>query len=140
MNPTELLCQIDAVGGVLTATPDDRWNFCSVPTEFYELLKEHKPALIALLIERAKPRPSNLLISSERLKAANERYLQEQAAKAAPAPSAPGVIYGPRTPEQWEKRANQSWQWDSNLSTAETGDAARRTRSRDRRCRARRRG
>ncbi len=110
MNPTELLCQIDAVGGVLTATPDGQLKFCSVPTEFYELLKEHKPALIALLIERAKPRPSNLLISSERLKAANERYLQEQAAKAAPAPSAPGVIYQPRTPEQWEKRANQSWQ------------------------------
>ena len=69
-----------------------------VPLDFHVAVQEHADALIALLLERAKPRPSNLLISSERLKAANERYLQEQAAKAAPAPAAlSGFVYRPRT-------------------------------------------
>jgi hypothetical protein len=108
MTPAELLLVIENSGGHLESF-DGRLRAVHVLPEFHVAVREHADALIALLFERAKPRPSGLLISPERLKAANERYLQELAQKVAPAPAS-GFVYRPRTVEQWQKRIDQSWQ------------------------------
>jgi hypothetical protein len=51
------------------------------------------------------------LIPAKELREAHERYLQEQAAKSAPAPAA--LAYQPRSVQQWERRIHQSYKSNS---------------------------
>ncbi len=99
----ELLLLIESSGGHLEIA-DGRLRAVHVLPEFYAAVLEHRDALIALLLERAKPYPANLLISPEKLAAAAARV----AAKVAPPPPAPapGYVYVPRTREQ---RMDQDW-------------------------------
>jgi hypothetical protein len=54
------------------------------------------------------------LFTEAELAAMAARYAQRQVKQQAPTPPPPtpppGFVYQPRTPEQWEKRINQSWQ------------------------------
>jgi hypothetical protein len=118
MMPAELLVVIENSGGRLEVS-DGRLRAVYVLPNFHAAVMEHADALITLLQERAKPRPSGFLIPPAELAAAQRRYEQAQAAKAAPLPpvppppapaSAPGFTYKPRTQEQWQKRIDQSWQ------------------------------
>jgi hypothetical protein len=106
MTPAELLTLIENLGGHLEVSPDGHLRALHVPSEFHATVCEHQDALITLLQERAKPRSSCLLIPATELAAAQARYQQTQAAKAAPAPAA--FDYKPRTLAQHDARERQT--------------------------------
>jgi hypothetical protein len=58
----------------------------------------------------------NFLIPEEQLRTAHARYLASEAAKKEVATPAPGFVYKPRTEQQWNRRAHQSYK--SNFAPA----------------------
>jgi hypothetical protein len=81
MNAAELLTLIETAGGELIAHPDGQLTGKRIPVELHEALRALKPEVLILLRER-----------------------QEQAVTAKPA-----FIYKPRTENQIERRAHQSY-------------------------------
>lgn len=116
MTTPELLALIENSGGHLEISADGHLRALRVPPEFHAAVREHQDALITLLQERAKPRSSPFLIPAEELAAAQARYQQAQAAKAAPAT----FTYRPRTPAQHNTRERQTWR--SSLGVAVESD------------------
>jgi hypothetical protein len=98
MTPNELLTEIEGSGGRLEVLPDGYLRAHRVPRQLHDALKEHKSGLIALLIERKKPRTGGFLIPEADLLAAAERIRQKQNST---------FEYRPRSEAQWNRRAHQ---------------------------------